>query len=61
MAKSIFWQDTAEDLARAVLSLAQVGGMPDSYWYTDSRITLACSILGISKEEAAELDWWVEI
>lgn len=32
--------ETAAGLARAVLQLADTGGMPDSYWQTDSRIRL---------------------
>lgn len=34
-----------EELARAVLTLAEDGGMPDSFWATDSRIDLAKHIL----------------
>ena len=40
-------------LARAICSVAQSGGMPDSFWETDSRIAIARSVLG--KEE---VDGW---
>lgn len=41
-----------EDLARDVISLAQTGGMPESFWSTDSRIARACTVLGVEPEEA---------
>lgn len=34
-------------LARAILSMAVSGGLPDSYWESDSRVLLACRVLGI--------------
>lgn len=43
-------------LATDVIALAQVGGMPDSYWSSDSRISRACSVLGITPEEAREME-----
>lgn len=43
---------TRETLAQAVLSMAMSGGMPDSYWETDSRIQLACRTLGLTTAEA---------
>lgn len=43
---------TLEDLARDVLSLAQAGGMPESFWTTDERIARACAVLGLEPEEA---------
>lgn len=46
------------DLARAVLQLAVLGGMPDTYWYTDSRIELARRTLGLMPHEAR--DWAVD-
>jgi hypothetical protein len=45
-----------EQLARDVIALAQVGGMPDTYWLTDSRISRACAVLGITPEEAREME-----
>src|SRR5437868_6058331 len=35
------------DLAVAVLQLADIGGMPDTYWQTDKRIMLAREILDV--------------
>ncbi len=49
-----------DELARGLLSLAQVGGMPESYWRTDSRIAIACEALAITPEEAYSGDWWLE-
>lgn len=51
-----------EALARSVLVIAQLGGMPDTYWPTDTRIALACSTLGLSPTAArrwaeAHPDW----
>lgn len=39
------------DLARAICALAVEGGMPDSYWETDSRIALAREVLGADEVE----------
>lgn len=36
----------AELLAKSVLVIAALGGMPDTYWLIDSRIALACRVLG---------------
>lgn len=36
-----------EQLAQAVLQLADDGGMPDSTWNTDERVQLACAALGV--------------
>lgn len=44
-----------EQLARDVLSMAATGGMPDSFWLTDTRIERACAVLGLSPAEAREL------
>lgn len=45
---------TPRALALALLDLANVSGMPDSYWLTDHRIALACEALGITPVEARE-------
>lgn len=37
-------------LARAVLQLADVGGMPDSFWQTDERVKLARYVLNIPQD-----------
>lgn len=42
---------TLEELAAAVLSLADTAGMPESYWQTDRRVELARAILGVEKDE----------
>ena len=39
------------ELAKAVLSLADTAGIPDSYWRTDSRVMLARETLGVSPGE----------
>lgn len=38
--------------SRDVLTMAANGGMPDTYWHTDSRIQRACNVLGIGPNEA---------
>ena len=45
-------ETVVEKLAKAVLTIAADGGMPDSYWATDSRITMACEVLGWTSERA---------
>lgn len=42
----------AETLAKDVLDLASIGGMPDTFWLTDHRIGRACRQLGWSRREA---------
>jgi hypothetical protein len=37
-------------LAKALLSLADTAGMPDSYWQTDSRVALARAALGVPED-----------
>lgn len=44
--------DEVEQLARDVLSLAAVAGMPDTYWLTDQRIERAASALGLTPTQA---------
>lgn len=39
--------DLTARLARAVLQIADDGGMPDTYWAIDSRIRLAREVLGV--------------
>lgn len=34
-------------LAKAVLAIADSGGMPDTYWQADSRVALARQVLGV--------------
>jgi hypothetical protein len=41
-----------EQLAKDVLTLAADGGMPDTFWLTDSRIERACTGLGWTPEQA---------
>lgn len=48
---------TREQLARDIFTLAQRGGMPDTYWRTDSRIARACAVLGVTPEHARVTDW----
>jgi hypothetical protein len=57
------WQDVSDlhdslrVVAADVLALAQVGGMPDSYWLTDARVKRACEVLGVAPEHARDMDW----
>lgn len=44
----------SKQLAQDVISMAQSGGMPDSWWLTDTRIARACKVLGITPEKARE-------
>jgi hypothetical protein len=39
-------------LADAVCDMAAAGGMPDTFWQTDSRIALACEVLACTPDEA---------
>jgi hypothetical protein len=39
-----------EQLARAVLQLADLSGMPDTFWVTDSRVLLARKVLGVPED-----------
>lgn len=39
-------------LARCVLIMAAAGGMPDSFWLSDTRIALAADTLGLTPIEA---------
>lgn len=41
-------------IAECVLSMALTGGMPDTFWLTDLRITSACRVLGIEPSEARQ-------
>lgn len=52
---------TGRALAIDVLALAQVGGIPDTYWATDSRIARACEVLGVKPAEAMTTDWTEEV
>jgi hypothetical protein len=47
--------DLAEQLAKDILTLATVSGMPDSYWQTDNRIKRACETLDWTIDAAR--DW----
>lgn len=40
-------EPTQEALAKALLQIADVAGMPDTYWQRDSRVELAREVLGI--------------
>lgn len=49
-------------LAKCVFVIAANGGMPDTFWQTDSRIKLACETIGWTPEQArlwaeAQEDW----
>jgi hypothetical protein len=41
-------------LARDVLTMAANGHMPDTYWLSDTRISRAAKVLGLSNEDARE-------
>ena len=49
--------DSLRVVAADVLALAQMGGMPDSWWLTDRRVARACAVLGLAPEDARRLDW----
>jgi len=44
--------DDIKKIAEDVLTMAMDGHMPNSYWYSDSRITRAIAILDITPDEA---------
>lgn len=46
-----------DDLAKCVIMIAALGGMPGTFFQTDSRVALACSTLGWTTYEAQE---WAE-
>lgn len=46
-----------DKVARDVIAMAQAGGMPDTYWLSDSRISRACDVLGITPEQAREMEF----
>lgn len=48
---------THHDLAKAIICLAADGGLPDTFWSTDTRIQAACNILDLSPEQARQ---WAE-
>jgi len=37
-------------LAQAVMQLADLGGMPDSFWCTDNRVKMARDVLGVPED-----------
>lgn len=39
-----------EALARGLLQIADLGGMPDTFWQTDSRVELARAVLGVPSD-----------
>lgn len=41
---------TREQLAQAILSLADTAGIPDSFWQTDSRVALAREVLDVPED-----------
>lgn len=48
-------EEAMEQLALDVISLAITGGMPATYWASDSRIARACAVLDLTVEEARTL------
>lgn len=45
------WTNVEHFLARAVLRLADKGGMPDSFWQTDADVQFAKEILRLEDDE----------
>lgn len=45
------WTDVEVFLARSVLRLADLGGMPDTYWQTDTAVQLARHVLNVGDDE----------
>lgn len=50
------WSVNEIYLARAVLELADLGGMPDSYWQTDQRIQFAREVVGLDVDQRGQHD-----
>lgn len=48
------WYSTAQRLAKDVIELAHLSGMPDTYWLTDQRIARACKVLKITPQQARD-------
>jgi hypothetical protein len=44
--KKLGAQPTKKALAQAIVKLAAVSGMPDTFWATDTRVALARHVLG---------------
>lgn len=49
----------SDQAAKDVLTMAASGGMPDTFWQTDSRISRACAVLQVSPECARRWARWV--
>lgn len=45
-------REERDQLAKDVLEIAMAGGMPESFWFTDSRIKRACKVLDYSPAQA---------
>lgn len=54
-------RSAAVQLAKDVLTMAVNGGMPATYWLTDSRVLRACEVLGIEPGSVAQelADKWL--
>lgn len=48
---------TMKSLATDVLVMAFLGGMPDTYWLTDHRISRACEVLDLHPSIAKDYAW----
>ena len=40
-------EDVTAELARGILQLADLAGMPDSFWRSDTRVQRAREVLGV--------------
>ena len=48
---------TMRMLAKDILAIAIAGGMPDSFWFHDSRIAHACAVLNLTPEIVLSNEW----
>lgn len=48
-------------LAYDVLSMAESGNMPDSFWFSDQRIARACEVLSITPRAALQKKWSAKV
>lgn len=53
--------DTLTALARGLLQIADAGGMPDSFWRSDSRVRMAREVLGVPEDgRETHVHLWAE-
>ena len=45
---------TRKQLAKTVLIMSELGGLPDTFWLSDARILACCKVLGWDPYKARE-------